>query len=163
MTGRLTTGRLTTGRLETQTEWHSGDAANPKGGLRLDSRETALSGKDTGPAIVLGKPNDSHLLSALRYEGFEMPPKGRLPDSVIADFERWILMGAPDPRIVVAVKTAAEFWAFKPPTRHQPPTVNDTSWPRNDIDRFILHRLERHQMKPTAAADRRTLIRRAYS
>ncbi|GEM_PF-1038087 len=151
-------------------ECHSGDVSNPKGGLRLDSQETTLSGGDSGPAIVPGKPNDSHLLSALRYEGFEMPPIGRLPDSVIADFERWILMGAPDPRIDVAVKKAteidyqkaAEFWAFTPPVRHLPPTVNDASWPRNDIDRFILHTLEEHQMKPAAAADRRTLIRRAY-
>ena len=99
-----------------------------------------------------------------------MPPKGKLPDSVIADFERWIQMGAPDPRsgdiarkpTAIDYTKAAEFWAFKRPVKHDPPQVCDAAWPQNDIDRFVLHRLEEEQMKPAPQADRRTLIRRAY-
>ena len=87
-------------------ECHSGEAATPKGGLRLDLRETTLAGGDSGPAIISGKPADSPLLQALRYESLEMPPKGKLPESVIADFERWIQMGAPDPRTEAATKKA---------------------------------------------------------
>ncbi|MBC7967063.1 MAG: DUF1553 domain-containing protein [Fuerstia sp.] len=151
-------------------ECHSADVASPKGGLRLDLRDTMLSGGDSGPAVVPGKPGEGHLLSALRYEGFEMPPKGRLPDAVVADFERWIQMGAPDPRTdsvtkkptAIDYQKAAEFWAFKPPVRYQPPAVHDQSWPHNDIDRFVLHSLEARNMKPAQQADRRVLIRRAY-
>jgi cytochrome c553 len=136
----------------------------------LDQRDAARNGGDSGAAVVPGKPDESHLLSALKYEGFEMPPKGKLPDSVIADFERWIQMGAPDPRsgdtakkpAAIDYTKAAEFWAFKTPVNQTPPQVHNTAWPRGDIDRFVLHRLEEQQMKPAPQADRRTLIRRAY-
>jgi hypothetical protein len=151
-------------------ECHSADAANPKGGLRLDQRIATRDGGDSGPAVVPGKPGESHLLSALQYEGFEMPPKGKLPDAVIADFERWIQMGAPDPRsgdvakkpAAIDYTKAADFWAFKAPVKDAPPQVRDVAWPRSDIDRFVLHRLEERQMKPASQADQRTLIRRAY-
>ncbi len=151
-------------------ECHSADAANPKGGLRLDQRDATRSGGDSGPAVVPGKPSESHLLDALKYEGFEMPPKGKLPDSVIVDFERWIQMGAPDPRSGDAAKKpaaidytkAAAFWAFRTPVEHAPPAVHNVTWPRSDIDRFVLHRLEEQQIKPAPQADRRSLIRRAY-
>src|SRR5262245_7118856 len=74
-----------------------------EGGLLLDSRDGLLKGGDTGPAFVSGKPADSLLVKALRYDGdLKMPPKGRLPDTVIADIERWIGMGAPDPRTASA-------------------------------------------------------------
>ncbi|MDA1231548.1 MAG: DUF1549 domain-containing protein, partial [Planctomycetota bacterium] len=151
-------------------ECHSADVANPKGGLRLDQRDASRAGGDSGAAVVPGQPDESHLLSALRYEGFEMPPKGKLPDSVIADFERWIQMGAPDPRsgdvakrtAAIDYSKAADFWAFKSPVKHDPPQVHDVAWPRGDIDRFVLHRLEERQMQPAPQADPRTLIRRAY-
>ena len=151
-------------------ECHSGDTHVPKGGLRVDLRDTILSGGDSGGAIVPGNPNESLLLRALRYETSEMPPKGRLPEAVIADFEKWIAMGAPDPRTEAAAKKSAgvdykaglEFWAFKHPTKPEIPTVKDSAWPMNDLDHFILHALEGRNMKPTTAADKRTLIRRAY-
>lgn len=151
-------------------ECHSADTKVPKGGLRLDLRDTTLLGGDSGPAVVPGKPGEGHLLSALRYEEFEMPPKGRLPNSVIADFERWIQMGAPDPRTDAVTKKSAaidyeqtrDFWAFRTPVQNEPPAVNDAAWPKNDIDRFVLHQLEDRGLKPAEPADRRTLIRRAY-
>jgi len=151
-------------------ECHSGEAAIPKGGLRLDLRETTLAGGDSGPAVIAGKPSESPLLQALRYESFEMPPTGKLPDTVIADFERWIQMGAPDPRTEVAIRKPAgidyqkglEFWAFKPPVRVPLPGVANSAWVRSDIDHFVLSTLEKRGLKPALEADRRTLIRRLY-
>src|SRR5262245_29380045 len=74
---------------------HSVDAQKNKklrGGLFLDTKTGLLKGGETGPAIVPGKPDDSLLIKALNYAGedLRMPPKGKLPDSVIADFETWI-------------------------------------------------------------------------
>ena len=82
-------------------ECHSADALsgnNLKGNLLLDSREGIRMGGDSGEAVVPGNPSSGVLMSALRFESLEMPPQGKLPDAVIADFERWIEMGAPDPR-----------------------------------------------------------------
>src|SRR5687767_3382447 len=77
---------------------HSAGAEKLQGKLLLDSRETARKGGETGPAVVPGDPDASLLLKALRYEDFEMPPSGKLPAEVIADFEHWIKLGAADPR-----------------------------------------------------------------
>ena len=79
---------------------HSADAKKFKGGLRLDSKATLLKGGETGPALIPGKPNESLLIKAIRYthEELKMPPKEKLPAPVIADLERWVAMGAPDPR-----------------------------------------------------------------
>jgi hypothetical protein len=151
-------------------ECHSGKNSTPKGGLRLDLRDTLMTGGDSGPALVPGKPADSLLLKALRYESYEMPPKGKLPEAVIADFERWIQMGAPDPRTESAAPKATgvdyqkglEFWAFRPPLKPEIPTVQNQAWAHSDIDHFVLHELEKRNLKPSAPADRRTLIRRVY-
>src|SRR3954447_2068142 len=79
---------------------HSAEAKKLKGGLALDSRAGLLKGGDSGPALVAGKPADSRLITAVRYADAElrMPPKGKLPDAVIADLEKWVGLGAPDPR-----------------------------------------------------------------
>jgi hypothetical protein len=99
-----------------------------------------------------------------------MPPEkqgGKLPSDVIADFEKWVLMGAPDPRegAKLAVKKPSveegrAFWAFQPPRAVAPPKVKDTKWPRSDIDRFMLAKLEEKHLKPVADADKHTLLRR---
>ena len=71
-----------------------------KGGLLLDSRTGWEVGGDTGPVITPGKPDESLLIEAFRYDSHpQMPPDGKLPDEVIRDFERWIAMGTPDPRV----------------------------------------------------------------
>ncbi len=154
-------------------ECHSAKLAAPRGGLRLDDREALLKGGDSGPVIVAGDLKKSPLLTALRYEDVEMPPKGKLPAAVIADFEQWVKMGAPDPRVATAVATASNpqpstlnsqpsaHWAFQKLTRIPPPNVKNAQWPHNDIDRFVLAKLEAAGLQPVAAADRRTLIRRA--
>ena len=97
-----------------------------KGTLYLDSRDGVLKGGDSGPAIVPGKPAESLLLKTLKYEGdVQMPPKGKLPDAVIKDFEKWIAMGAPDPRgdtaaaprrqVGLSIEEGRKFWAYKLP------------------------------------------------
>src|SRR5436190_1882402 len=77
---------------------HSAEAKEPKGGLLVDSRDGMRVGGETGPAIVPGNVKESLLLSAIRHEDLEMPPDKRLSDAIIADFVKWIEMGAPDPR-----------------------------------------------------------------
>jgi hypothetical protein len=152
---------------------HSLEAKKQRGGLALDSRDALRKGGDTGPAIIPGKPAESLLLKAVRYreDGLRMPPKGKLPDTVIADLEKWIALGAPDPHDKVVptaggkgidVEEGRRFWCFQPPRRRPVPTVIEAAWPRCDIDRFILARLEAKGLRPVADADRATLIRRAY-
>src|SRR5437868_12746933 len=71
---------------------HSAEAPKPKGGLRLDSREAALKGGDTGPSLVPGKPDQSLLLKAVHWEDpdLQMPPKEKLPAGEIALLREWI-------------------------------------------------------------------------
>src|SRR5260221_944461 len=103
---------------------HSEQANKRKGGLTLDTKAGLLRGGRTGPVIVPGKPNESVLIKALRQTGeLKMPEDGKLPDAVVANFEAWVKMGAPDRREGPAVAKAAaidwqkarEFWAFVPP------------------------------------------------
>ena len=81
-------------------ECHSSQSKKPKGGLLLDTRDGIRRGGHSGAAVVPGNVEESLLFQAITgADGVDaMPPKGRLPDSTIADFRRWILMGAPDPR-----------------------------------------------------------------
>ncbi len=143
-----------------------------RGGLRLDSREALLAGGDSGPALVPGKPVESLLLQSLKYDGdVRMPPKGKLPEAVVADFEKWIKSGAADPRVdkTIAKKPTGldlekgrEFWSYRAVANPKPPAVQDAKWPASDIDRFVLARLEAKGLKPSADADRATLARRLY-
>src|SRR5262245_9537423 len=99
---------------------HSAEAKKPKGNLLVDSRAALMKGGDTGPAIVPGKPVESLLMKALRHDEIEMPPSKKLPEEVIADFERWIALGAPDPREGTAttvqkqidLEAGRKFWSF---------------------------------------------------
>src|SRR5262245_50142894 len=88
---------------------HSAQAKKQRGGLLLDSREGLRKGGDLGPALVPGRPEQSRLIRAVRYgdEDLRMPPKGKLPATVVADLEAWVKMGAPDPRTGTAVKAPA--------------------------------------------------------
>jgi mono/diheme cytochrome c family protein len=152
-------------------ECHSAGAKTLRGGLRLDSRDLIRQGGDTGAAIVPGNVDESLLIGALRYESYEMPPQGKLPDEVIADFVKWVEMGAPDPREAPAqplagqgmdIESGRQFWSFRPPANHTVPQPNDGAWARNDIDRFILSRVEAEGLQPGRDADKRTLVRRVY-
>ena len=152
---------------------HSTQSKKLKAELYLDNREQAFKGGESGPSIVPGKVDSSLLYRAILYkeESLEMPPKRKLPDVVIADFKKWIDMGAPwpksnEPQIVKNdgidfEKFRNEHWSLKPIINPVPPDVDNISWPRNLIDQFVLARLETVKMKPAQEADRRTLIRRA--
>ena len=152
-------------------ECHSSSSQPAKGGLSLETREAMRRGGDSGPAVVPGELDESLIISAIRYDDFEMPPKGKLAGSVIKDFERWVEMGAPDPRVgepVVAAaesidyEAAAKFWAFQSPRKSTPPVTQNVTWARNEIDQFVLARLESNGIAPSRPASKRALIRRAY-
>src|SRR5262245_12449329 len=152
---------------------HSAEAKKPKGGLLLDSRHGLRQGRHAGPARVPGKPNDSRLVKAVRYqdEALKMPPKGKLPDAVIADLEAWVTMGAPDPRDKPSSATTAatweemlrtrrQWWSLQPVRKSDVPAVRDVAWPDGPVDRFLLAKLEEAGLTPAEPADRRTLVRR---
>ncbi|MEO8499140.1 MAG: c-type cytochrome domain-containing protein, partial [Planctomycetota bacterium] len=131
-------------------ECHSVGAKEVKGNLVVDTAAGLLKGGDSGASLVPGKPAESLLLEAIHFDGLEMPPAGRLPDNVIADFEKWIEMGAPDPRggdagsvarSTIDIEAGRKFWAFQPPQAPVPPPVVDNAWPRSEIDSFVLARL----------------------
>ncbi len=155
---------------------HSAEAAalgKLKGGLRLDLREAIRAKGDSGKlGVVPGKPGESQVLRALEYLDAElqMPPKNRLPKSVVNDFREWIQMGATDPRdgrAVAAKETtidftkARDFWSFKKLAAPKLPAVKNEAWIKSPLDRFALARLEAAGFRPAPRADWRTLIRRA--
>jgi hypothetical protein len=136
-----------------------------RAGLRLDSRPAALKGGDNGPAVIPGDPANSLLLKAVRQEGdLKMPPKGKLPPQAVEALAAWVKMGAPWPQDRTAAAPAADawrrHWAFQPVRNPPLPPVKDRAWCRSPVDRFIHAKLEEKGLAPSAAADRRTLIRR---
>ncbi|MFM8250635.1 MAG: PSD1 and planctomycete cytochrome C domain-containing protein [Planctomycetota bacterium] len=149
---------------------HSQKAGNPKAGLLVDSRQGLRQGGESGAAVVPGNPDDSLLMEALRHEGVAMPPTKKLSDRVIADFETWIKLGAQDPReqgsgsapLVLDVAQARQFWSFQPVKPVVAPSVNNRSWPRADLDRFVLAGMESQGLQPVADASRRQLVRRLF-
>lgn len=159
---------------------HSEEKGKNKGELTLDTRDGIRAGGDRGPAVVPGKPDDSILINAIRQTGqLRMPPDSRggiLPDDVIANFEKWVKDGAADPRDsakVISVQAAKpekkydwdkerQYWAFQKPKLVPAPQVADAQWPKTDVDRFVLARLEQKGLQPVKDADKRTLIRRVY-
>jgi len=152
-------------------ECHSAESDDLAGDLLVDSRATIRKGGSNGPAVVPGDIEHSLLIAAIRYQNddLQMPPDERLPDEEIADLERWVEMGAPDPRTSatkyvgkpIDVAAARQFWSLKPITKPALPDVQNSAWLGNDIDRFILAKLEEQGMKPAPDAEKRALIRRA--
>ncbi len=124
-------------------------------GLRLDLRETVFQPRTSGVPIVPGDSKSSQIYQRITEEDASrrMPPKyshKELRAEQIDLIRRWIEQGA----------SWEEHWAFTPPVRPEPPSVERTEWVRNPIDRFILARLEAEGLEPEAEADRRTLARR---
>jgi hypothetical protein len=152
---------------------HSPATKTPKGGLRLDTPSGLRRGGDTGPIVVPGKPADSLLIQALHHENRAMPPGQKLPAAVIADFVRWVEMGAPDPRPEPTdVRAAAalawdalveerrQWWSLQPVAAPPVPAVQDPRWAGQPIDRFLQAKREAVGVRPAPPADRTTLIRR---
>lgn len=131
------------------------------GGLQLDSRERLVKGGDDGPAVLPGDPDKSLLIQAVRqtHARFKMPPQGRLADREIDDLARWVKDGAVWPDN--PAPGSSQFWAFQPVRKPPVPPIRDTKWPKSDIDRFVLARLEEKSLHPVRPADKRALIRRA--
>lgn len=152
-------------------ECHGTTPEKLRGGLRLTSRAEMIAGGDSGAAIVPGKPAESLLVESIHYDSFEMPPRGKLSDSQIEILEKWIKMGAPDPRKASAsansfqidIQKGKSFWSFQPIARVQPKTkAQSQNWPISNIDQFIFESLAEHKLSPVADADRVTLLRRTY-
>ncbi|MBT6486330.1 MAG: DUF1549 domain-containing protein, partial [Planctomycetaceae bacterium] len=153
---------------------HSAKAQQNKkleGKLLLDTREGIRKGGESGPSVVPGKVDDSLLIEAIRYESVEMPPKSKLPANVIADFVKWVEMGAPDPRDGRAATTTEEkidfvaarkFWSFQPLHDVATPKVQNKDWGRTPLDQFVMAKLEPTGIVPNNVASKRTLIRRIY-
>jgi len=143
-----------------------------KGGLRLDSRDAILLGGDTGMVLKPGSPEESLLVEVIAYSGdLKMPPKKRLPESMVEQVRKWIEMGAPDPReadatLVVRkgidIEKGREHWSYQPVSKPPIPSVRTTTWPRSEIDFFILSQLEREGLSPAGDADPETWIRRLH-
>ncbi len=152
-------------------ECHSAKSPELQGGLLVDSRDAIRVGGDSGEGVVPGDPDASSIIEAIRYESYEMPPSGKLPDSVIADFENWIADGAVDPResasnssakVKIDVEQGKSFWSFQPVKPHAPPKTRNRNWSRNSIDDFILAMLESKSLPPGQDATRTELVRRIY-
>lgn len=147
---------------------HAADAEKIESEFLLDTREGIRKGGASGrDAVIPGNVAGSRLIEAIRYgnEDLQMPPKHRLPDEVVAAFEKWIAMGAPDPRDgfskLPRELAAEDHWAFQAPRAPPLPKVRDREWPRDRIDHFVLAKLEAAGLTPSPQAGRRTLIRRA--
>jgi len=144
---------------------HSSALKAPMSGLTLDRKESVAKVSD-------------RLVKALTYTDpqLQMPPSGKLPDAVIADFKTWIASGMPmpAPSAGAAATPAAsaykgmtledgrKWWAFQPLQRVPAPKVKNAAWVANPIDAFILEKLEAKGLAPSAAAEKRVLARRAY-
>ena len=143
-----------------------------KGGLRLDTKDGVLVGGQSGPSITVGKPEESLLIDALKYNGLQMPPKERLPDEVIAHFEEWIRLGAADPREgdpaskEILGKRQFDFakerehWAYVPPVLPEVKADPSDKWSLSEIDRLIQEQLTAAGQFPAPDADRATWLRR---
>ena len=141
-------------------------SAKQEGELRLDVAAAAIKGGESGPVIKPGHAADSLLIEYVSGKGDTvMPPptKGkRLPDSEVAALRTWIDSGAtwPTTPATTATDPRLAHWSFQPVHRSDPPKVENRAWVRNEIDAFILAKLEQEKIAPSPEADRRTLIRR---
>ncbi len=153
---------------------HAADSTKIKGGLTLDTKQSLILGGESGhPGVTPGKISESSIYEAMTWknEDMQMPPKQKLPDEVLANFKKWIEMGAPDPReqqvakAVPAKRTidmdkGRQHWSLQKPVKHTPPTVKTAGWAKTEIDQFVLAGMEAQNLHPVRDADRPTLIRR---
>lgn len=149
---------------------HGGEA-QVKGGLRLTDHESFLQGGDSGSPL-----EENLFVEAINYEGYEMPPKGKLPAEQIAILTKWVKLGAPwskttkdfgqhgeeehgEPRVNDATKA---FWAYQPVRRPEIPETDGGVWVASPIDAFIYAKLAAAGLQPNDPAEPAKLIRRAY-
>ncbi|HVL15264.1 MAG TPA: PSD1 and planctomycete cytochrome C domain-containing protein [Gemmata sp.] len=146
---------------------HSTAAKKEKGGLRLDTTDAIREGGESG-LLVKAKDESSLLLRVVAHAPgvSAMPPKGKLPDTAIADLREWVKRGAPLPAATAAKSVVGEaarkFWSFRPVVEHAVPKVSDPQWPLKKADYFVLKQLDEQKLAHAPPAERRTLIRRVY-
>ncbi|MCM8530366.1 MAG: DUF1549 domain-containing protein, partial [Lentisphaeraceae bacterium] len=143
---------------------HSIDSGKHKGGLLVDSREALLSGGDSGPSIVPGKPEESLFIKAISYKDLElqMPEKKQLPVQVIKDFEKWVRDGAIDPRQTKGlakkrtkmVDGRKDYWSFQ--------SIKKSAFSQNSIDGFLDKKIASQGLEKSGKAKPESLIRRLY-
>lgn len=138
---------------------HGPDVAMQKAGLRLDIPDSAyapLHETKGAFAIVPGKPDQSELIKRISSKdpAYQMPtPESHLSllnDHEIALFRKWIKQGA----------KYEKHWAFIPPAKMPLPAVKQKDWPRNEIDYFILKKMESKNFAPNPEADKERLLKR---
>ncbi len=134
---------------------HGPDEAQREGGFRLDTQDGIRTALDDGSVVVPGNPDQSLLISRIYSTdpNHQMPPpeaKKKFGDTQREILRRWIEEGA----------EWSEHWAFVPPTKHEPPSIRNSSWVRNPIDNFIGAKLDAMALQPSREASRNTLIRR---
>ena len=151
---------------------HGGDKI--RGDLDLTTRAGLLKGGEEGPSIITGKADESFLMTVLRHEEEPfMPAKAdKLSPDALKKIADWINLGAPYDQPLVKQSIAGKgmqvtdddrnFWAYAPLQAVKVPAVQQKNWPFNDIDRFVLHKLESSKLQPNGPADSRTQIRRLY-
>ena len=149
---------------------HSHQAGKAKGELMLDARALMLQGGENGPSLVPGHPEKSLLIKSITHEdeNLKMPRSApKLSAADIALLTAWVKAGAPwtDAPIKMELRKPGNitdddrrYWAFQPIKAGDLPAGAES----NPIDRFILARLQKERIKPSPAADPRTLIRRLY-
>jgi hypothetical protein len=140
---------------------HQGGAAPAD--LRVDTAAALMKGSISGKVIVPGNPAESLLVRRISDKtGVGMPPTGTpLSDADIATIRTWVEQGAKIPDSLLSSEpTSAKHWAYVPPVRPAVPAVKTAGWARNEIDHFILARLEKEGLRPSAEASRETLLRR---
>jgi hypothetical protein len=148
-------------------------AEKQKGGLRLDYKAGWEKGGDSGPSILPGNPKDSLLLQSVRHEDVDlkMPSKApKLSPEAIAHLEKWVAMGAPDPREkpepatnstwLLKLAERRKWWSFQPVQNPAPPVPQNVSWSSHPVDQFLLHAMEKKGLSPAAEVSPGILLRR---
>ncbi|MEM7559178.1 MAG: PSD1 and planctomycete cytochrome C domain-containing protein [Planctomycetota bacterium] len=151
---------------------HGGEKV--RSGFDLSTRKLLLQGGDSGEVVDLKEPGESYLLSLIRHDDEPaMPPaQEKLPDKLLADFTKWLELGAPydkpllekredGPKAMQVTESDRDFWAFRPLAKVAPPTV-ESDWPQNEIDPFIFAKLNANSLSPSPQVDDRTRVRRLY-
>lgn len=156
---------------------HCVECHGPKkqeGGLRLTTREAMVKGGESGAAIVPGQPEASLLVKVIGYmHELKMPPAGKLSAEKIESLRDWVETGAAWPKVspfetgdqaasgFTVTAKQRNWWSFQPIRDFTPPAIRQAGWPRNDIDRFVLAKLESTGLTPAPEADRVAWLRRA--
>ena len=160
---------------------HSTDAKELQAGLYVDSREAMIKGGESGAAVVVGKPAESLLIAAVKYEGTEMPPDRKLDQQHIDAITKWVEMGAPWPEVTSSPGVPAaharedwskfdwteaqqSHWAWQPVRRPEVPYVSTAqpSTVKNPIDNFVIVRRTQAGLQAAPPAASHILARRIY-